>query len=77
MMGGTDLERLSQNLENEEVERIVKEIEAEKEAEAERKKNRMAAVAQVRALLRSTSPLESILITLFDCRFRALLLCLA
>jgi hypothetical protein len=34
-------------LDNEEVERIVKEIEAEKEAEAERKKNRMAAVAQV------------------------------
>ena len=31
------------------MERIVKEIEAEKEAEAERKKNRLAAVAQVRS----------------------------
>ncbi|KAJ9111680.1 hypothetical protein QFC19_001039 [Naganishia cerealis] len=40
-----------QNLDNEEVERIVKEIEAEKEAEAERKKNRMAAVAQSAAAL--------------------------
>ncbi|GHJ87809.1 hypothetical protein NliqN6_4211 [Naganishia liquefaciens] len=42
------------NLENEEVERIVKEIEAEKEAEAERKKNRLAAVAQSAASLAGT-----------------------
>jgi hypothetical protein len=71
-----DWQTLPQNLENEEVERIVKEIETEKEAEAERKKNRMAAVAQVRWFLCSMPRIGRRLIRLLDCRIRAPPLCL-